>query len=93
VSQLRDSVNVGGAATALLAPVGLRFHALHHLAPSLPYHSMGRVHRALSAELPAGSAYHEAASPGVPSAVRQLFRRAAGREPFALPDARPVLDD
>jgi fatty acid desaturase len=38
VVQLLDSVNVeGGLLTELWAPVGLRFHGLHHYLPDLPY--------------------------------------------------------
>lgn len=49
-AQYLDSVNVPPPATlpALWAPVGLRYHALHHLLPSVPYHALGRVHRHLS---------------------------------------------
>ncbi len=39
-------------------PVGLRYHALHHLFPFLPYHNLGKAHARLIARLPAGSPYH-----------------------------------
>ena len=60
--QVADSINLWGPAwlrpfTALLAPVGLRFHALHHYFPTLPYHALGAVHRQLTRELPASSVY------------------------------------
>ena len=44
--QFLDSVNVPppGPTAELWAPVGLRFHALHHLFPSLPYHNLARAH-------------------------------------------------
>ncbi|MXP10407.1 fatty acid desaturase family protein [Pseudoblastomonas halimionae] len=59
--QYRDSTNVPPAFPgALWAPVGLRFHALHHLLPRLPYHALPEAHRRLKATLPAPSAYHEA---------------------------------
>lgn len=60
--QYLDSVNVPPPATlpALWAPVGLRYHAIHHLLPGLPYHSLGEAHRRLKAALPADSRYHEA---------------------------------
>src|SRR5204862_3337871 len=41
----------GAAWRALWAPVGLRYHALHHWIPSLPYHNLGRVHRLLASRL------------------------------------------
>lgn len=59
--QLMDSLNLDStsAVTLLLCPVGLRFHALHHVAPYLPYHALARAHRRLMKELPAGSEYHQ----------------------------------
>ena len=59
--QYRDSTNVPAAFPGVLwAPVGLRFHALHHLLPRLPYHSLPEAHRRLSAALPESSAYPQA---------------------------------
>ncbi|OHX13489.1 hypothetical protein BI347_08165 [Chromobacterium sphagni] len=47
--QLADSVNhhAAGRWLTLLEPVGMRFHALHHLFPFLPYHSLAEAHRRL----------------------------------------------
>ena len=58
--QYLDSVNVPPPALLpeLWAPVGLRYHALHHLLPGLPYHALPEAHRRLAAELPPGNAYH-----------------------------------
>lgn len=53
----------------LWAPLGLRYHALHHLMPSLPYHAMGEAHRRLVAALPPGSPYHRTVKPGLWSAL------------------------
>ena len=82
LGQLLDSVNVLGppSLTALVAPVGLRYHALHHLLPSLPYHSLGAVHRALVAELAADSPYHRTESPGIWPSVVDLLERAHGHQ-------------
>ncbi len=74
--QYLDSVNVPPPSLlpAIWAPVGLRFHALHHLLPGLPYHSLGEAHRRLVAALPANSTYHGASYPGLPGLVSRLVR-------------------
>ncbi|MBP6031508.1 MAG: fatty acid desaturase [Sphingobium sp.] len=61
-AQYLDSVNVPppGWLAPLWAPVGLRYHALHHLLPSLPYHSLNEAHRRLIGHLGEGSTYHGA---------------------------------
>jgi fatty acid desaturase len=78
-SQLADSVNLTNDAlwTLLAAPVGLRFHALHHLMPALPYHSLGRVHRELLETLPERSVYRATEGRSVLSTLRALLVRNA----------------
>ena len=78
--QVADSINLWGPAwlrplTALLAPVGLRFHALHHLLPTLPYHALGAVHRQLSRELPASAVYRTTEVPTLARALASLVRQ------------------
>ena len=72
-AQYLDSVNVPppGLLPELWAPVGLRYHALHHLLPSMPYHSLGEAHRRLAACMGTGSTYTQANYPGLlPLAAR-----------------------
>ena len=57
----------------LWAPVGLRYHALHHVLPSLPYHAMGAAHRRLVERLPADSPYRQTLQPGLWAAVSEAF--------------------
>jgi len=61
IEQLSDSLNhVGNPIIGeLLAPVGLRFHALHHLFPTIPYHNLYEAHRRLIANLPVDDPYHK----------------------------------
>jgi len=72
--QYLDSVNVPPPAwlSPLWAPVGLRYHALHHLVPSLPYHALGEAHRRLTARLGGGSTYERANYPGLLPLVGKL---------------------
>ncbi len=57
----------------LWAPMSLRYHALHHLIPNLPYHAMGTAHRRLLQCLPADSLYHRTLRPGFLAALRDAF--------------------
>jgi len=59
---------------------GLRYHGLHHLLPSLPYHGLGAVHRALLAELPADSPYRRAEAGGLVAALRELLGSARAHQ-------------
>ena len=73
-AQYLDSVNVPPPALlpVLWAPIGLRYHALHHLLPGVPYHALGEAHRRLTAVLEPGSPYYKANYKGLPGLVGKL---------------------
>ena len=75
-AQFLDSVNVPppGTLPALWAPVGLRYHALHHLLPGVPYHNLGEAHRRLCRELDPASVYHNSTHHGLTPLVVRLAR-------------------
>ena len=75
-AQYLDSVNVPPPATlpALWAPVGLRYHALHHLLPSVPYHALGTAHARLMAMIDAQSPYHRGNYTGMIPLVGKIAR-------------------
>ena len=81
-AQYLDSVNVPppGTLPALWAPVGLRYHALHHLLPGVPYHNLGEAHRRLCRELEVGSIYHASSHRGLSPLVVRLARSTMTRK-------------
>ena len=62
-----------------VAPVGLRYHALHHWIPSLPYHNLGRAHRLLVATLRSDAPYRATIERGFTPPLRDLVRRSRTR--------------
>ena len=81
-AQFLDSVNVPppGRIAEIWAPVGLRYHALHHLMPSMPYHSLPEAHRRLVKELGENSTYHGANHAGMGVLVARIARSTMGRK-------------
>jgi fatty acid desaturase len=74
--QMLDSTNLDSRSplALLLCPVGLRFHALHHIAPYLPYHALPEAHRRLMQALPQGSEYHQLTVPSFGQGLQRLWR-------------------
>ena len=74
LDQFLDSTNItGGWLTELICPLGLRYHALHHLFPGIPYYNLGVAHRRLVQRLPADSLYHKTVYPSMKSAITELL--------------------
>jgi len=87
VAQFLDSVDVpGGVLSALWAPVGLRFHATHHLFPNMPYHSLGTAYKRLKENLPNSDLYLEASRPTLLHAMKTLWRDAANSQSKSQPE-------
>ncbi len=75
LDQFLDSTNITGSWwTEFLCPCGLRYHALHHLFPGIPYHNLGIAHRRLIAQLPPQSPYHETVYSGFTPVLRELLQ-------------------
>jgi fatty acid desaturase len=75
----RLSDRFAGLCRALAAPVGLRYHALHHWIPSIPYHNLGRAHRVLVSTLRSDAPYHATVERGFLPPLRDLLRRSRTR--------------
>lgn len=63
--------------TWLFFPFTIRFHALHHLFPTIPYHNLPAAHQHLSTTLPATSLYHSLERPSWWHTARETLRIAA----------------
>ncbi len=74
--QYLDSVNVPppNLLSPLWAPVGLRYHATHHLLPSMPYHSLGEAHRRISRHLGAESTFEKSSYTGFMPLLAKIAR-------------------
>jgi fatty acid desaturase len=64
---------------ALIAPLGLRYHALHHWAPGIPYHDLGRVHRRIVAEAQPRAPYLRTLTPSLAAGIRKQLGRPSSR--------------
>lgn len=79
-AQYLDSVNVPppGSLPEIWAPVGLRYHALHHLLPSVPYHALGKAHRQMVKMMDGPSTYDGANYAGMLPLVGKIARSTMG---------------
>jgi fatty acid desaturase len=79
LEQLLDTCTLEGRHPLhmLGAPVGLRYHALHHWIPALPYHNLPRAHRRLASSLPDGEPYRTTAVRSIRGAIADLVTRAS----------------
>ncbi|HTA41220.1 MAG TPA: fatty acid desaturase [Bryobacteraceae bacterium] len=74
--QLQDSIDTpAGRWGVLWAPVGLRFHALHHYFPGIPYHNLGKAYARLTTKLPSHAAIHHVRSGSLVQSLTALCRR------------------
>ncbi len=75
MAQLRDSIDTPGAFwTELWAPVGLRYHALHHYFPGIPYHSLPAAYSRIVATFGLADEYRQMSSRSLPHSLCKLLR-------------------
>lgn len=77
--QYLDSINIPGNffTTPLWAPVGLRYHATHHLFMSMPYHNLGTAQRRLVSGLTDNTQYLKTVRNGLWDALQQIWRESS----------------
>lgn len=85
VEQLLDSVDIADDSllAKVVAPVGLRYHATHHLFPSLPYHNLRAAQQRLMDHLPADSAYRRVVESSLAGVIWKLWQRTAASRCWA----------
>ncbi len=79
MGQLLDSIDTPGAFwTELWAPVGLRYHALHHYFPGIPYHNLRKAYHRILNHRPVAEAYQRMSSPSLQHSLHELYRKGSG---------------
>jgi fatty acid desaturase len=87
--QLLDSIDTPGAIwTELWAPVGLRYHALHHYFPGIPYHNLPLAWKKISIGMP-DAVYHETRSRGLAYSLWALLTK---RRKCVAPAPEPAME-
>ena len=81
--QYLDSINIPGnfLITPLWAPVGLRYHATHHLFMSMPYHNLGKAQRRLVNGLTDNSQYIKTIRSGLWDALKRIWHESSTTTP------------
>lgn len=67
--------------TWLFFPFTIRFHALHHMFPTIPYHNLPAAHRHLTEKLPVDSVYHTLDQPSWWHTAKQTLRFSRSKVP------------
>lgn len=85
--QYLDSINIPGNffLTPLWAPVGLRYHATHHLFMSMPYHNLGTAQRRLVTGLTDNTQYIKTIRNGLWDALRHIWRESSAANKQEIP--------
>jgi fatty acid desaturase len=74
LEQFRDSIDTTGHWwTELWAPLGLRYHAVHHLFPTLPFHNLSVAYHRLRQQLAPNSCYRSEPRTGFAATLRSLW--------------------
>ena len=92
LDQMLDSVTMDNDSplAILINPVGRRYHATHHLFPSMPYHNLRAAHKRLLEELPADSPYRQTVGQSIWATIVDLCARGRPHsQTFAQPPAPP----
>lgn len=77
-AQFKDSVTIEGVPvlTELLFPLGLRYHAIHHLFPTMPYYALPVAHRRFLEKLPPEFGYRDTMYPSLWWLLKRLWQEA-----------------
>lgn len=88
--QFLDSSDIPGFGylTELWAPIGLRYHATHHLFPSMPYHNLGKAYRRLLQDFP--ETHSQATRNSLTTALGQLWRNARNSQSNVMEHPDPT---
>lgn len=74
--QLLDSITIPefSPLAIIFMPLGLRYHSLHHMFPTMPYHSHKEAHRRLAATLPQQHLYFKTLAPTLSVALMNFVK-------------------